>query len=168
MPASRARGAGSRFAQFAKTSASTGRTSDSCCALNRSRTKNSPSRWRFRPPLPRTFGFRLLPSGAASTYSRSVLGARRNLRVETRPCKPRRHTFAAFCAREIVHISTTFPPVWGELCGYPARTPAASETRFSARSSRSRRSIRQLSITCLIVQARRTPRTGGFGLLGSG
>jgi len=38
--------------------------------------KNSPSRLRFRPPSPGTFGFRLRPSGAASTYSRSVLGAR--------------------------------------------------------------------------------------------
>ena len=43
------------------------------------RGKNSPSRWRFRPPTPRTFGLRLRPSGAASAYSRSVLGARDNL-----------------------------------------------------------------------------------------
>src|SRR5215831_18651574 len=42
-------------------------------------TRNSPSRWRFRPPPPGTFGFRLPPSGAASTYSRSVLGARGNV-----------------------------------------------------------------------------------------
>jgi hypothetical protein len=39
----------------------------------------SPSRSRFRPPAPLTFGFRLLPSLPASTYLRSVLGARRNL-----------------------------------------------------------------------------------------
>src|SRR5690348_3053703 len=37
--------------------------------------KNSPSRWRFRPPPRGTVGFRLEPPGAASTYSRSVLGA---------------------------------------------------------------------------------------------
>src|SRR5688572_6590165 len=43
------------------------------------RTKNSPSRWRFRPPSPLTFGFRLVPSKSASTYSRSVLGAVVNL-----------------------------------------------------------------------------------------
>src|SRR5438552_7923766 len=43
------------------------------------RTKNSPSRWRFRPPPPGTVGFRLEPPGAASTYSRSVLGARGKL-----------------------------------------------------------------------------------------
>src|SRR5205085_5994078 len=39
----------------------------------------SPSRFRFRPPAPLTFGFRLLPSVPASTYSRSVLGANGNL-----------------------------------------------------------------------------------------
>jgi hypothetical protein len=39
----------------------------------------SPSRFRFRPPAPLTFGFRLLPSLPASTYLRSVLGADRNL-----------------------------------------------------------------------------------------
>jgi hypothetical protein len=41
--------------------------------------KNSPSRLRFCPHPPGTFGFRLLPPRAASTYSRSVLGARANL-----------------------------------------------------------------------------------------
>src|SRR3954470_14850571 len=39
----------------------------------------SPSRSRFRPPAPLTFGFRLLPSLPASTYLRSVLGAGGNL-----------------------------------------------------------------------------------------
>jgi hypothetical protein len=39
----------------------------------------SPSRFRFRPPAPLTFGFRLLPSLPASTYLRSVLGANGNL-----------------------------------------------------------------------------------------
>src|SRR5216110_1069078 len=37
--------------------------------------KNSPSRFRFRPPSPLTFPFRVLPSEPASSYSRSVLGA---------------------------------------------------------------------------------------------
>src|SRR2546421_1177232 len=37
--------------------------------------KNSPSRFRFRPPLPLTFPFRVLPSDSVSTYLRSVLGA---------------------------------------------------------------------------------------------
>src|SRR4051794_26334760 len=53
----------------------------------RGRKKSSASRWRFRPPSPKTFAFRLLPSGAASTYSRSVLAARRKLRDRSGPCK---------------------------------------------------------------------------------
>jgi hypothetical protein len=43
------------------------------------RPLSSPSRFRFRPPAPLTFGFRLLPSLPASTYLRSVLGANGNL-----------------------------------------------------------------------------------------
>src|SRR5919198_6219520 len=35
---------------------------------------------RFRPPLRRTFGFRLEPTGEASSYSRPVLGAGGTLR----------------------------------------------------------------------------------------
>src|SRR2546423_15615512 len=41
--------------------------------------KNSPSRFRFRPPSPLTFPFRVLPSDPASSYLRSVLGASRTL-----------------------------------------------------------------------------------------
>ena len=41
--------------------------------------KNSPSGSRFRPPHPPTFRFRVQPSGEASTYSRSLLGADGNL-----------------------------------------------------------------------------------------
>ena len=45
------------------------------CALSQKRTKDSPSRVRFRP-LPRlTFRFRVRPPGRASSYSRPVLGA---------------------------------------------------------------------------------------------
>src|SRR5206468_2712759 len=79
--------------------------------------KNSPSRWRFRPPLPGTFALRLLPSGAASTYSRSVLGARGKIGPRTRPIKAARREIAAFCEQEIVHISTAFPRAWGQACG---------------------------------------------------
>jgi hypothetical protein len=79
--------------------------------------KNSPSRLRFRPPSPRTFAFRLLPSGAASTYSRSVLGARRKIGRPTRPRKEAVLENAAFCAQQIVHISTGFPAPWGQPCG---------------------------------------------------
>src|SRR6478735_10600579 len=49
--------------------------------------KNSPSRFRFRPPVALTFGFRLLPSPLASTYSRSVLGANGNLAVAKQSIK---------------------------------------------------------------------------------
>jgi hypothetical protein len=41
--------------------------------------KNSPSRLRFRPRHPLAFRLRVLPPGAASTYSRPVLGARGKL-----------------------------------------------------------------------------------------
>ena len=47
----------------------------------------SPSRCRFRPPLSLTFGLRLTPSRSASTYLRSVLGARGNLCQQTHPRK---------------------------------------------------------------------------------
>jgi hypothetical protein len=42
--------------------------------------KNSPSRWRFRPPNPLAFRLRVQPPGPASVYSRSVLGASGTLR----------------------------------------------------------------------------------------
>jgi len=41
--------------------------------------KNSPSRLRFRPPNQLTFRLRVRPLSSASTYSRSVLDAVRNL-----------------------------------------------------------------------------------------
>jgi len=47
----------------------------------------SPSRFRFRPPDPLTFGFRLLPPVPASTYLRSVLGASGNLGEDLAPGK---------------------------------------------------------------------------------
>jgi hypothetical protein len=43
------------------------------------RTKNSPSRWRFRPSSRPTFRLHVLPPDSTSTYSRSVLGASGNL-----------------------------------------------------------------------------------------
>src|SRR5581483_8995400 len=62
-------------------------------------TKNSPSRWRFRPPPPRTIGLATYRSpGAASTYSRSVLGARGNLGGGEIPCKRPAAAIAALCA----------------------------------------------------------------------
>src|SRR3954469_15647660 len=49
--------------------------------------KNSPSRWRFRPPNLVTFRFRVRSPGSDSTYSRSVLGARGTVRPSAAPCK---------------------------------------------------------------------------------
>ena len=49
--------------------------------------KNSPSRLRFRPPNLLAFRFHVQPSGPASTYSRSVLGARGTVRRVSGPCK---------------------------------------------------------------------------------
>ena len=69
------------------------RTSESCSLtrLQKDRSpargrdqKNSPSRFRFRPPLPLTFPFRVLPSDSVSTYLRSVLGASSTLTCATR------------------------------------------------------------------------------------
>ena len=80
--------------------------------------KNSPSRFRFRPPLRPTFGFRLRPPGGASTYSRSVLGASGNLDGPQGLRKP----VAGSVPRNLrkVHFSTfsTGPgPGCGHLCG---------------------------------------------------
>jgi hypothetical protein len=60
-------------------SRSTGRCATVRSPAKKSWTKSSPSRVRFRPPPPLTFGFRLLPSETASTYSRPLLGARGKL-----------------------------------------------------------------------------------------
>ena len=49
--------------------------------------KDSPSRERFRPPSRRTFRFRVVLLGGASSYRRPVLGADRNLRHGTCPIK---------------------------------------------------------------------------------
>ena len=65
--------------------------------------ENSPSRWRFCPLSPLTFRFRVRPSGGASTYSRSVLGASRNLRTPGRRIKALLHLlphFATFLERQ--------------------------------------------------------------------
>src|SRR3954468_3907856 len=66
----------------------------------------SPSRSRFRPPAPLTFGFRLLPSLPASTYLRSVLGARRNLGEDKSFRKRSKDEKGAICRNSIFHIST--------------------------------------------------------------
>jgi hypothetical protein len=59
--------------------------------------KSSPSRWRFCPLSPLTFRFRVQPSGGASTYSRSVLGASRNLCTRRGTVKTVRQGITALC-----------------------------------------------------------------------
>src|SRR6266550_5181663 len=61
--------------------------------------KNSPSRFRFRPPFRPTFGFRLRPPGWASTYSRSVLGASGTLELSRPPCKTCPNVSSAICKK---------------------------------------------------------------------
>src|SRR5262249_37798311 len=56
-----------------------------------------PSRSRFRPPNPLAFRFRVQPSGPASTYSRSVLGASRNLRPPHIRLKTPAHAKTPLC-----------------------------------------------------------------------
>ena len=62
--------------------------------------RNSPSRWRFCPPFPQTLGLATYRSpGAASTYSRSVLGARPNLRAAAHRRKGPGNAFDAICGQ---------------------------------------------------------------------
>jgi hypothetical protein len=109
------------------------------------RGKNSPSRWRFRPPTPRTFGFRLRPSGAASAYSRSVLGARDNVTPPPVAGKRRRGRTNAVCRHLCLRVSAR-----------PAgESPPRGEGRGTRRDSRpprrqgaSRRRVRATADAC--------------------
>jgi hypothetical protein len=83
--------------------------------------KNSPSRFRFRPPLPLTFPFRVLPSDSASTYLRSVLGARRRLTGATGRSRDRKKTCPQFADISFFTISTAFLPTCGQGCGEDLR-----------------------------------------------
>src|SRR2546421_518333 len=58
--------------------------------------KNSPSRFRFRPPLPLTFPFRVLPSDSVSTYLRSVLGAITTLTCQANRSRDRKRACPQF------------------------------------------------------------------------
>ena len=73
-------------------------TSNKVAGSERRLRKDSPSRWRFCPLSPLTFRFRVRPSGGASTYSRSVLGASRNLRASIDLVKSRAGRIGAVCA----------------------------------------------------------------------
>ena len=59
--------------------------------------KNSPSRFRFRPPLPLTFRLRVQPPDSVSTYLRSVLGAIGNLCDASGSFKSSENATAAIC-----------------------------------------------------------------------
>jgi hypothetical protein len=111
--------------------------------------RNSPSRWRFRPPLLRTLGFalrRLLRfPGAASTYSRSVLGAVPNLDIdrETGKASPR-----AICA-----LSEDFVPV--DCRPRPRKMSAGSVGRAVRASLRLRATARRVGAPAVTCRGRR-------------
>ncbi len=78
--------------------------------------KNSPSRFRFRPPLPLTFPLRVLPSDLASTYSRSVLGASTKLRDARHACKWSGSAMAAICVKfNFQHFHSNSCSLWKTL-----------------------------------------------------
>src|SRR5438046_2097690 len=79
--------------------------------------KNSPSQFRFRPPLPLTFAFRLLPSDSVSTYLRSVLGAIGNLTSRADDSRGRKRARPQFAKFSLFNISTADLATCGQLCG---------------------------------------------------
>ena len=79
--------------------------------------KNSPSRFRFRPPLPLTFPLRVLPSDSVSTYLRSVLGAMSTLTSGSRRSRGREKTWPQFAHFSFFNISTANLPTCGFVCG---------------------------------------------------
>jgi hypothetical protein len=134
--------------------------------------KNSPSRLRFRPPCRLTFGFRLRPPGWASTYSRSVLGARGNLDAVQQQCKRYFEGNVALCIR-LLHQAEKAPEVANSALqrkvhkkfaepvalssGVPADFPlprTATRNAFGLVTLRARRS-RQSSVPFRQVQERR-------------
>src|SRR5438034_10861046 len=86
--------------------------------------KNSPSQFRFRPPFPLTFAFRLLPSDSVSTYLRSVLGAIGNLTGRAADARGRKRSWPQFAKFSFSNISTADLPTCGQLC---AKGSAATE-----------------------------------------
>jgi hypothetical protein len=99
--------------------------------------KNSPSRFRFRPPFPLTFAFRLLPSDSVSTYLRSVLGASRNLTSRIGRSRDRKRSWPQFAEISFFNISTAFFAACGQVCGQDWRGVRGGD-RGAART-RSRR-----------------------------
>jgi hypothetical protein len=100
--------------------------------------KNSPSRFRFRPPLPLTFAFRLLPSVSASTYLRSALGARRNLTRCTKRSRGRKEACPQFASISFFNISTVVLPTCGQRWGCHSRARRSAVQLHPQRGSRPR------------------------------
>src|SRR5256886_15080706 len=98
--------------------------------------KNSPSRFRFRPPLPLTFAFRLLPSDSVSTYLRSVLGASGNLTFRATGSRGRKRPWPQFAEVPFSNISTAVLPTCGQGCGRQSRTRRPEVQRDPRRGSR--------------------------------
>jgi hypothetical protein len=98
--------------------------------------KNSPSRFRFRPPLPLTFPFRVLPSDSASTYSRSVLGASSTLTRGGTGSRGQKRTCPQFAEISFSNISTANLPACGKVCGKESRGP--QDARSDAAEARRR------------------------------
>src|SRR5438105_250753 len=100
---------------------------------------HSPSRFRFRPPNPLTFGFRLRPSSGASTYLRPVLGAIGTLGPRESRCKVPHWEQRAFCELFFFqHFPSISSNLWKSLvCSGLLSTPAANRglRRLSKRHS---------------------------------
>src|SRR5689334_18653059 len=99
--------------------------------------KYSPSRWRFRPPHRLTFRFRVLPSGGASSYSRSVLGASGNLTMATGPGKTLGELICALCEVFFYGVQSTSPA--GSSGRRSSRPPRAASSSFEKRSRKNSR-----------------------------
>ncbi len=118
----------------------------------------SPSRFRFRPPDPLTFGFRLLPSVPASTYLRSVLGANGNL-GEARSFRKRSERGKGRNLQEFnySHFHSTPCSLWkavpaSPLESYTCRTSLARPRSTTAWSRFSGRS--DLALTSISARSR--------------
>src|SRR2546425_5749108 len=107
--------------------------------------KNSPSRFRFRPPLPLTFAFRLLPSDSVSTYLRSVLGASGNLTCQAAGSRGRKRPCSQFAVFPLFNISTAVLPTCGQGCGSHSRRRRRGVQQDPRRGSRPRRASACLS-----------------------
>jgi hypothetical protein len=102
--------------------------------------------------------FRLPPTAPASCFGLLALRARckTNLTRRPGPDKACRCEKRAFCAQQIVHISTGFAAAWGEVCGKSVAAGGGQATPRPAFHNMSYRAFRK------------NPETGGFGPSGSG